>query len=469
VIFGAQWWQTRGLPEGVAPPLEGVLHRWKRGKSSRRDAERWRWTHGERAPTLVAFWATWCPVCTAEEDNIVAVAREHRVVSVAMQSGDAATVAKHLRERGHGPAGAGRCRWPPRGELARARGADAFRRRWRRQHPLSRRRLRHHLGAEGALVVGGDISGMSDSIEQREPPSPLFPEKGLGDKSMFPPLALAWSVWGLGALLYLIGFYQRVAPAVITDQLMLEFAIGGAALGNLSAFYFYSYVAMQIPTGMIADRWGPRRLLTVGAGVAALGTALFAFAPTIFLRQHGAAPDRRFGGGRLRLHAQARQPLVPAGEVRHGLGHGAVDGRGRRRGGRRAAALPGRDLRLAAGDGGLGAVTVALCIATWLRVRDDPVERGYASHFQGVHGAHEGTSLWRGLMEVLSYRNVWILTAVPIGFSGAVLTFAGLWGVPFLRQVHGLDPKTAAAITSTLLVSWAWAGRRWAAGPSAWA
>ena len=71
-----------------------------------------------------------------------------------------------------------------------------------------------------------------------------------------PGVALAWSVWGLGALLYLIGFYQRVAPAVITDQLMVEFAIGGAALGNLSAFYFYSYVAMQIPTGMIADRWG---------------------------------------------------------------------------------------------------------------------------------------------------------------------------------------------------------------------
>ena len=86
----------------------------------------------------------------------------------------------------------------------------------------------------------------------------------------FPPASLAWTVWGLGALLYLIGFYQRVAPAVITDQLMLEFSIGGAALGNLSAFYFYSYVAMQVPTGMIADRWGPRRLLSAGAGIAAL-------------------------------------------------------------------------------------------------------------------------------------------------------------------------------------------------------
>ena len=47
---------------------------------------------------------------------------------------------------------------------------------------------------------------------------------------------------------------------------------------------------------------------------------------------------------------------------------------------------------------------------------------------------------------------------MPIGFSGAVLTFAGLWGVPFLRQVHGLDPKTAAAITSILLVAWALGG-----------
>lgn len=280
----------------------------------------------------------------------------------------------------------------------------------------------------------------------------------MSDGKNFPPASLAWSVWGLGALLYLIGFYLRVAPAVITDQLMTEFAITGAALGNLSAFYFYSYVAMQIPTGMIADRWGPRRLLTAGAGVAALGTALFAFAPTIFWANMGrlliGASVAVAFVSMLKLASHWFAPKQYALASGMALLMGVVGGV--------VAGVPLRFLVEAFGWRGVmgvsAALTAILCVVIWLRVRDDPLERGYASHFQGEHGAHAGTSVLRGLVEVLSYRNVWILTAVPIGFSGAVLTFAGLWGVPFLSQVHGLDPKAAAAITSILLVAWALGG-----------
>ena len=299
---------------------------------------------------------------------------------------------------------------------------------------------------------------MSNSIEQREPQSPPFPERGPGGMPQFPPAGLAWSVWGLGALLYLIAFYLRVAPAVITDQLMVEFAISGAALGNLSAFYFYSYVAMQIPTGMMADRWGPRRLLTAGAGVAALGTALFAFAPTIFWASMGrlliGASVAVAFVSMLKLASHWFAPKQYALASGMALLMGVVGGV--------VAGVPLRFLVETFGwrpvMGVSAALTALLCVATWLRVRDDPAERGYASHFQGVHGAHGSGSLLRGLVDVLSYRNIWILTAVPIGFSGAVLTFAGLWGVPYLRQVHGLDPKAAAAITSILLISWALGG-----------
>lgn len=93
VILGVQYWQTRGLPEGAAPPLAGVLTNGHAIKVGAGDTP-------NGAPTLVAFWSTWCPVCKAEEGNIVSVAQDHRVIPVAMQSGDAATVLKHLRERG---------------------------------------------------------------------------------------------------------------------------------------------------------------------------------------------------------------------------------------------------------------------------------------------------------------------------------------------------------------------------------
>ncbi|HUW38478.1 MAG TPA: MFS transporter [Rhodocyclaceae bacterium] len=279
----------------------------------------------------------------------------------------------------------------------------------------------------------------------------------LNDVRSPPPSWLSWSVWGVGALLYLVGFYQRVAPAVITDQLMAEFSIGAAALGNLSGFYFYSYVAMQIPTGVISDRWGPRKLLTLGAGVAAAGTALFAAAPSLGWAEAGrlligASVAVAFVSMlKLASHwfAPRQYALVSGMALLMGVAGGVAAGVPLRL---MVEAFGWREV-MAASAG----LTAVLCVAAWLWVRDDPEDAGHASHFQGGgHGEH--TPIIKGLAEVLSYRNSWILVLTPIGLTGAVLTFAGLWGVPYLRQVYGLDPKSAAAITSTLLVAWALGG-----------
>jgi MFS family permease len=276
-----------------------------------------------------------------------------------------------------------------------------------------------------------------------------------------PPLRLAWTVWGLGALLYLFAFYQRVAPAVMTDQLMADFAIGGAALGNLSAFYFYAYVAMQIPTGVMADRWGPRRVLAAGAGVAAVGSLLFALAPTFAWA----------GVGRLLVGASVAVAFVSTLKLashwfaprQYALASGMALFFGVTGG-----VMAGVPLRLLVENfgwrmvmGSAGIFALLLGAAIWLLVRNDPSERGFRSHHQGTAagGAHlDRTPILVGLLEVLGFRNTWLLMLAPIGFSGAVLTFGGLWGVPWLRQVHGLDPKSAAAVTSTLLAAWALGG-----------
>ncbi|MCX7897063.1 MAG: MFS transporter [Rhodocyclaceae bacterium] len=273
-----------------------------------------------------------------------------------------------------------------------------------------------------------------------------------------PPLRLAWTIWGLGALFYLFAFYQRIAPAVMTDYLMADFALDAAALGNLSAFYFYAYVIMQIPTGVMADRFGPRRVLSVGAGVAALGSFLFAFAPT----QAWAASGRLLVGASVAVAFVAtlklaghwfppkRYALASGMALFFGVAGGVMAGVPLRI---LVEAFGWREVMAAAGF-----IAAMLALLIWFIVRDDPSERGYTSHHRHMPAGGGHAPILQSVLEVLSYRNVWLLMLAPVGFSGAVLAFGGLWGVPWLKQIYGLDAKSAAAITSVLLAAWALGG-----------
>ena len=271
--------------------------------------------------------------------------------------------------------------------------------------------------------------------------------------AVYPPLRLAFTAWGLGAALYLIGFYQRVAPAVITNELMREFSLGAAALGNLAAFYYYSYVAIQIPAGVMADRWGPRRVLSVGAAIAALGTLLFALAPGFAL----AGVGRLLIGGsvgvafvamlKLASHwfAPARFAMLSGLALACGM-IGAV-----------SAGVP---LRLLVDAFGWRAVlassavlTAVLAVAIRLVVRDDPAERGYRSHAPALPA--ERTSILAGIRRAFGNRNVWLVPLVSGAVAGPTLTFGGLWGVPFLTTHYALTTAQAATVTSLLLVCWA--------------
>jgi len=283
-------------------------------------------------------------------------------------------------------------------------------------------------------------------------------KKSMNMKNSQPlPIHLSWTIWGFGALFYLMGFFQRVvAPAVMTGELMQDFHISAAALGNLSAFYYYSYVAMQIPTGILADNWGPRRLLTTGAFVAATGILMFAMAPNIFWAGLG----RFLIGGSvavawvstLKLAGAWFPPNYFAMLSGIALFFGIV-----------GAVFAGPPLRLVVVAFGWRAVMLASAVVTFvvcagvaLIVRDHPAEKGYSGFAEPAPAAGSGSHrrIISGIIEVLRYPNTWLLFVTGGGIVGCVLTFGGLWGVPYLSTHHGLTSTQAAALNSTLLVAW---------------
>lgn len=279
-------------------------------------------------------------------------------------------------------------------------------------------------------------------------------------KNSNPSMAAGLFVWCFGACFYLLGFFHRVAPAVITGELMQDFNINATVLGNLSAFYFYSYVAMQIPTGILADSWGPRRLLTLGTMVAALGAVMFALASSIVWAMTG----RLLIGASvavafvclLKLAANWFAPHRFAMVSGLALFCGIV-----------GAVCAGTPLRILVEHFGWRSVVLLSAVATllvgiciWLFVRDYPHEKGYRDFITSKQAAtgKKSRGVFADIIHVFSYRNTFLLFVIPGGVVGAVLTFSGLWGVPYLIRLHGISPAEAATLSSALLVAWALGG-----------
>src|SRR3990167_865324 len=93
----------------------------------------------------------------------------------------------------------------------------------------------------------------------------------------------AWYIFILVMLFVLFQFVLQLTSGEIVAGLMHSFALSALGAGVLSSSYYYIYTLMQTPAGMIIDSIGPRKALSVGSVICALGCAIFAFAPNTLL------------------------------------------------------------------------------------------------------------------------------------------------------------------------------------------
>ncbi len=258
---------------------------------------------------------------------------------------------------------------------------------------------------------------------------------------------LAWFAWFLGALFYCYGYFQRVAPSVMVTDLMSDFQVSGAILGNLTAFYFYAYASLQIPFGVLIDRYGPRRMLAAAALLCAAGRVRFAVAPTVELAYAGRFLVGAGAGvswlGTLQICGQ----MLPARRFAQITGFTLLIGMAGGIGGQAPLAylIDIAGWRTTMSSAAIGAVVLAVLIWCF-------VPRSTHSYGKAPKGK---SGIIHGLKSVLANGQSWTCAIFGGTLGVSVLAFGGLWCVPYMMETYGLS-RPAAALTATLmLVGWA--------------
>ncbi len=252
----------------------------------------------------------------------------------------------------------------------------------------------------------------------------------------------------------MLAFFHRIAPGAIAVDLRQDFGASATMLGFIAAFYFYPYAAMQLPSGVLADSIGPRRLFTAGSVAAGLGSLMFAWATDVAWLLAG----RALVGLGVAVAFVSVLKLISSWytEREFATWVGVLQLVGNLGGTLGAWPLAWLVQRASWRDvfAGAGLLSFVIAACIWLWVRDTPREAGLRlpGEAAGPSAPQARIGWGAGLARVAASAQTWLAFTALFGLIGSYLTFSGLWAVPYLTDARGMDRSDATLHVTAMIL-----------------
>ncbi len=274
--------------------------------------------------------------------------------------------------------------------------------------------------------------------------------------TLFSRLFQPWIICSIGMLFYCYNYFLRVSPSVMQHDLMHALHINAYQFGTLAAFYYYAYTPMQVPVGMIYDRFGARivqfaacLIAIIGLGIfisadnlatasigrclIGLGTA-FAYIGVLKLASVWLAPNRfatvaglttAFGMISAIIADKYLTSFVASIGYKHALHTAFFIG-----------------------------IVLSACILLFMRSHP----KNPQAHQQAKSKPMTMKQLFVALRVVLTNPQMWLIGIIGCLFYLPASVFLDLWGIPYLKTVHQLTAEQAASAVSWTFIGWIIAG-----------
>lgn len=257
--------------------------------------------------------------------------------------------------------------------------------------------------------------------------------------------------WVLGVFIYALAtlflIYEmalQVSPSIMTHQLMYGFKINAKQLGLMASVYFYSYTLMQVPVGLLYDRFGPRLLISLAAAVCGIGSFAFGMTTDVYMAGLGrffmgigssfafvgvlVVATRWFAPRHFALLVGIAQLLAAMGALAGELPFAPLMNH-----------YGWRTVMVLAGIFG-----VIIALFCGMIIRDQPSISYYVEHRR-----HH---LMSDLKAIFHSGQTWWVALYAFSGWGPIAVFAALWGVPFLMVKYQVSNTEAAAAIAMIWV-----------------
>ncbi len=261
-----------------------------------------------------------------------------------------------------------------------------------------------------------------------------------------------WMIVFCGMMFYCYNYFLRVSPSVMHNELADAFHITATQFGTLAALYYYAYTPMQIPAGIIYDRFGVRFVICSACLMAVIGLSIFIMADNYFIAGIG-----RFAIGlgcafayigTLKLASIWLPPNRFATAACITTAIGMLSGALSQKYLTAVIEMIGYQsaLRTALVAG------VVLSIIVVLLVRSRPKDQPIAG--DGMETTMNLKKLGSALRIIFTNPQMWIIGLIGCLFYLPSSVFLDLWGIPYLKVVYQLTPEQAVSISSSTFYGW---------------